>query len=105
MEIKKEDILAKLLLRDNSIKNYVFLCEDLTGRYLKYAFIDGYPEHFNMLPQWSAELPANDGSIYELSGFTGDHWSFKDAKPINVNKLMSKEFTISVNELIDLLHY
>ena len=101
--VKKEDILAKLLVKDGSIKNYVILCEDVTGRYLKYAFIDGYPEHYNMLPQWSSELPANDGSVYELSGFTSDHWAFKDAAPVDVNRLLAKTFTLSVNDIYDLI--
>lgn len=100
--MKKEDLLAELLIKNDLVKNYVFICEDLTGRYLKYAFTSGYPDNFKNLPQWSSELPANDGSIYELSGYAGDHWCFQDAKPIDVKKLCQRKFELSVDEIMEL---
>ena len=102
--VRKEDILAKLLIKDDVVKNYVVLCDDAVGRYIKYAFINGYPEHYNCLPKWSEELPANDGAVYELSGYTGEHWAFKDSKPIDVDILMNHKFSLSVNEIAELVN-
>lgn len=101
--MKKEEILAKLLIKNDEVKNYVVLCEDIQGRYLKYAFINGYPENYNQLPQWSLELPANDNSVYELSGWSSDHWAFKNAQPIDVDKLLEKKFELSVNDIVELM--
>ena len=99
--MKKEELLAKLLLKSDDIKNYVILVNDITGRHIKYAFMHGYPDNPYNLPKWSLEMKAGD--IYELSGYTGDHWAFKDTRPIDVDMLLNKKFELSANEIEDLV--
>lgn len=99
--VKKEEILAKLLVESGDIERYVILKENHTGRYIKYAFIDGYPHDCYRLPSWTTELDTDN--IYEVSGFTGEHWVFQDGKPVDVEKLMNKKFELSTDEIMDLL--
>ena len=99
--VKKEAILAKLLVDSGDVEKYVILKEDITGRYIRYAFIDGYPHDCYNLPIWSKELKADE--IYEISGYTTDHWCFKDSKPVDVNQLMNKKFELSTNEIEELI--
>ena len=101
--MKKEDILAKLLIENDKVKDYVILCNDISGKYIKYAFADGYPADCYKLPVWISELPVNDGAVYELSGFTGEHWCFKDSKPVDVQKLFEKKFNMSTNDIVSLI--
>ena len=99
--VNKQESLAKILVQTSDIKNYVILVDDDGGRYIRYAFMKGCPENKYNLPKWSAEMQS--GNIYELSGYTGDHWAFKDTKPIDVNMLVNKKFKLSVNEIEKLL--
>ena len=41
MTNKEFDLIKKILAIKGELDNYVILCEDEQGRYIKYAFIDG----------------------------------------------------------------
>ena len=102
--MEKKDLLAALLISSGEVNKYVIYINDpvLNKQYFKYAFIHGYPEHYDQLAKWMyTELI--DGEIYELSGYTGDAWSLKDGSPISIDKLLNKKFNISVNELNKIL--
>lgn len=100
----KKYLLALCLMTTEKINNYVVLLENkLTGKkYFKYAFKDGYPEHFEDLPSWAInELKCNE--VYELSGYTGTAWALKDSSPVDVDQLLNKKFSLSVNDISKML--
>ena len=98
--MNKTELLAHLLVRHGSIDKYVILREDERGRHFEYAFKQGCPENCNCLPAWASELPVNN--IYKLSGWTGDHWALCGGQPVDVDKLMSEKYEMSVDDIMNL---
>jgi hypothetical protein len=104
--MNKTNLLALCLMNDGTINDYVVLLEDkLTSKkYFKYAFKDGYPEHFDDVPEWAInELKTNE--VYELSGYTGHSWALKDSAPVSVPMLLNKKFSLSVNDISNMLDF
>jgi len=100
--VSKDDVLAKILIQTGELNNYVTLDKDNNGKlYIHYALTDGSPHDCYNLPAWCEELKTK--RIYEISGYTGDHWAFKDTKPVNVNKLLNHKFSLSINDIFKLI--
>lgn len=99
--MNKSELLAKLLVKYDDIKKYVILKEDISGKYFKYAFCDGYPENCYKLPLWAGELELD--KIYKLSGWMGDHWAICGSQPTDVDRLMKEKYQLSAEDIFELM--
>ncbi len=100
--MNKSDLIAQLLLKHGDAKKYVVLCEDDNKRYIRYAFVDGCPENCDKLAAWTTEL--NVGEVYEVSGWTGDHWVINGSEPVDIDRLMNEKFELSANDIFNIVN-
>lgn len=99
--MNKSDLLARLLLKYDDIKKYVILKEDISGKYFKYAFVNGYPDNCYSLPAWASELEV--GRIYKLGSWIDDHWAIEQSQPVNIEKLMKQKYELSAEDILELV--
>lgn len=98
----KSKLIALLLTMSGEATRYVQLCCGADGkRYIRYAFADGCPDDCQALPVWTSELVP--GKVYEVSGWTGDHWAINGSTPVDTATLMEKKYTLSANDIINIM--
>lgn len=98
----KSKLVALLLTISGETTRYVRLCCDTDGkRYIRYAFADGCPENCQALPAWTSELVP--GEVYEVSGWTGDHWAINGSTPVDTAALMEKKYMLSANDITSIM--
>lgn len=74
MTDKEFDLIKKILAIKGELDNYVILCEDEQGRYIKYAFIDGEPHDNRCLSWYDKHHP----KALKRNGYSIDEWKLHE---------------------------